>query len=354
MQAQLLENVCLVADGYHNAFTTLASWQGRYWLGFRRAATHNIATPGTIQIWTGPQETAFRHQATLTLPGRDHVDLRDPRFLATPSHLYCLIGAYHPMPPSRELRTDPAENLISTYITSTKDGRSWAPLTRILRPNYWGWSLLAIGKGFVCAAYHTGQHHETSSIVLWLGKTVYTMEPHVVCYDGATNQADRGPHYTPAEPVLFCPHTDTLACYVRSEKGMDIGVSCFPYTDWRWHNTQQRIHPSATVPTVHGRLLAGRSLSQTQRGLTTAQTTIWYAEAQHLTEILTLPSQGDCAYPGVVPRGGHPTEYYVSYYTQSKDHDRAGDRGADIYLARMSVHAETLSHTQGLLGSLDT
>ena len=337
----------LCHDGWHNAFTDLAWWHDHLWLGFRRAPTHGITPPGSIQIWRsrGQDTLDLVPQHAITLPG---ADLRDPRFLWTPEALYCLVGAYHPRPGRQDLSTDSAENLIQTYVTSTVDGEIWTALQPILRPQYWGWSAVQINDGqrttYYVASYHTGGHGETSSLVLWIGFSLLAMEPLDTIYQGASVDSANGPHFSPSEPVLFVTPGGTLGCCVRSESTMDLGVAIPPYqaAQWRWTDTRHRIHPSRVCLTPHGLLLAGRALTDPvtvqygkgrQRPLPQTPTVgLWHLDGGRPVKLLTLPSAGDCAYAGLVP-GTEKDSYWLSYYTQGLTGTAAASAGHGAMIA---------------------
>ncbi len=336
MHAELLDIATIQDNGLHNAFTTLATWKGNLWLAFREAATHGITPPGHIQIWKGIGKDLLAH-TTIHSPG---IDLRDPRFLATEQALYCMIGAYHPVYPATELRTDSAENLIRTYCTHTTDGKTWTPLVPILRPNYWGWSLIQTQHPrpvVYAAAYHTGKHGETSSLLLAAGPSPYQLLPYTICYDGSSLDPDLAPHYSPSEPVLFQPCPGALGCYVRTEGTMDLGVAVIPYQSWHWHRTPYRIHPSAVLTWKGQRLLVGRSVPEPgSRSPGSPWTGLWVAEAQQLQLLFRLPGGGDCAYPGIVS-GIRPGEFLISYYAQDKATQATHLPGASIYLATVKI-----------------
>ena len=312
-------------DGWHNAFTDLTWWRGQLWCAFRRAVTHGITPPGTIQILAGsPNATDWTLRQELALP---QTDLRDPRFLSTTDTLYCLFGAYHPRPGAITLSSNAAENTIQTYVTSTRDGHQWTALQPILRPNYWGWSsLLVTRRGqqplLYVAAYHTGMTHtETSSLVLFMGYGYTTLVPVATIYDGANRCIDDAPHLRPAEPVLFPTASGALGCCVRTEGSMDLGVALAPYqaADWRWKDTGRLMHPSATITSPYGTLLAGRYVPRPRRTQDTAspQVGLWRITGNDIEPLAFFPSYGDCAYAGLVAMS-EPDTYLLSFYTQAR------------------------------------
>ena len=376
MHATLDTLTRIYATGEHAAFTDLCTWRGKYYVAFRRAYSHGIVPPGEIAIliWDGtqPKRPDWQFDASLRHP---RGDCRDPKFFATPHALYLICGVYLPMPSSAMTATlSPlaTDNLLITHITFTTDGEHWAPLQPILRPNYWGWSMVPTQTGALLASYHVGTNGEcTSSIALWSSNHLLRWQSYGTIYDGASYTKDaqdyRYPSGQPSEPVLYIPDQQRLACCLRTENSMAIGISLAPHQDnWRWWNTKEMIHSSAILATEHSWLLSGRALTpvyanttqrRTGRAATASPrgrmpdmpsflgyqstTALWTLNGQYVEPLLTFPSGGDTGYAGLC-YGRKPGEYYCSYYSQH-NYDANGIHqaslpSADIYVA--TIHVE--------------
>lgn len=361
MRLTLLSHHALVESTNHHGFTDLCQWRNRYYCAYRVARTHNIVPPGEVEIrvtdarlqWYGADCWDIRHPIG---------DVRDPRFVVTPDVLYCLVGVYLPAPWHAQktgtfLTQNGGDNVLMTHLTYTTDGETWADLVPILRPNYWGWNALDTEHGYLLASYHTGQVGESSSIVLWVGKSLLSMRPHATIYDGASllQEEERFlyPHASPCEPVLYQPAPDALACCVRTEKGMEIGVSRYPWQDWRWHIAQvdyeaedsstsgDLLHPSAVLQTMHGLILAAREVHPVYKAVDyrgnerpgdrvttkidryTTRTALYQLHGQYVTHLLTLPSGLDTGYAGIC-HGPEPGTVLVSWYSQKETEGNAG------------------------------
>ena len=359
MHVTLMTHGCLQANGWHNAFTDCITWRGNVYVAYRVARTHGITPPGVIVIQSCAQDVLLATSKHGTLEGvwdevarldAPDTDLRDPTFIASEHVLSCMVGAYLPAPWTSGLQAlskDPTENVIVTLVSQTTNGRDWGPWTAILRPGYWGWSTCWHGGQLYLASYHTGGTGETHSISLWGGTHPLNLTPHWTIYDGANLRASQAAHYTPAEPVLFAVDAHTLGCYLRTETGMEVGLSRAPYQDWRWHNTRRTIHPSATVNTPYGRLLAGRDL-RGRAGLahqgSPAYAGLWSMDSQYPRWQTTFPSAGDCAYAGLAPLDIESGLYFTSYYSQHIPTAKGNDawrmrRGADIWGGVFTVQA---------------
>lgn len=351
--------VCLASDGRHNAFTDLCQWRGTWYCAYRVAQTHGITPPGTLAVQgCHPHDPAdWQQVGRLALDG---ADLRDPKFVPSDEALYLFCGAYLPHPAHRTfqgLSAYPGDNLIQTMLTYTADGQAWAPLTPILRSQYWGWSVVVTENAYWLAAYHTGRATESASIVLWNGRSLFDLSPYATIYDGADNTMDGGTHryasWSPSEPVLYVPAPETLACCLRTTGVMALGVSRAPYQDWRWHVRQDTLHPSAVLATQHGRLLAARELRgmETSRRAQTARprrtlppaapeitTALFQLQGQRVTRLLTLESAGDTGYAGLA-HGPDPDTVLVSYYS-SHEYIRQGCFG--VTLPSSNVYVATV------------
>ena len=375
MHATLDTVTRIYATGEHAAFTDLCTWRGDYYVAFRRAYSHGIVPPGEIAVltWDGTQPKRPHWQPCGAI-AHPHGDCRDPKFFATRHALYLFCGIYLPMP-SRETTTvlSPlaTDNLLITHITFTTDGEHWAPLQPVLRPNYWAWSMVPTQAGALLASYHVGTDGErTSSIALWSSMNLLRWQSYGTIYDGASYARDaqeyRYPSKQPSEPVLYATDQQRLACCLRTESTMAIGIGLTPYQDsWRWWDTKELIHPSAILAIDQSWILSGRALTpvydtaqrRTRRAETVSSrgrmpdmpsllgyqstTALWALNAQYVEPLLTLPSGGDTGYAGLCP-SGKPREYMASYYSQhdygAKDMTRATVPSADIYIA--TIHGE--------------
>ena len=325
MHAELIDLAMIANDGLHNAFTSLCQWQGQYYCAWRTAPTHHITPPGHLVISQRAlgniTNEAFR--TVLTVPNGD---CRDPRLYATPEALYLLCGGYLPAPHQHHwhgLSRVSTDNILQTYWSYTTDGQTWAPLSPTMRPNTWGWSSIRRQQGWLVAGYTMGTIHDLSgSIVLYAGGDFDNLTYIGTPYDGITPEPADAPHYLPCEPVLWQPTPGTIACCVRTERGLDSGVTR-DLAHWRWSNSTQQLHPSAILETPHGWLLAAREVitTRSRKGETTTpptwRTALYELPAGHATprHLLTLPSAGDCGYAGLA-LGEEKDSVYVSFYSQ--------------------------------------
>lgn len=366
MHVTLLDVQQLTSGALHCAFTSITRWRGAWYLAYREAQTHAILPAGVIRLWRSEDAQHWLPHATLShgtarwprfsswrqrgkieplydLTG----DVRDPKLIASEEALYMICGTYLPKFQRTTLHERSTENIIQSHVSYTEDGEYWTPLQPVGRPGYWIWSAVPLKRSWVACAYHTGTATETSSLHLLSGTSLLELGPLAMLYDGSSHEHDgatlRYTHLSPSEPVLYQPAPETLACLVRTEKSMEIGVSQSPYQDWRLWDTKTLIHPSSVLSTPHGWLMAGREIETIgeRRGATryNCYTALWQINAQQVSErILRLPSAKDCAYAGLC-EGATPNEYLVSWYSQHAVSTRFGTTlpSAHVFVARIRV-----------------
>ena len=275
------------------------------------------------------------------------IDYRDPKLVATPDVLYCFVGAYTPAYPATTLSAYSGDNILQSYVAYTYDGKAWSPFVPIARPTYWVWSILPTKDYWICAAYHTGVRTDSSSIHLFTGRTPLRLTPAGVIYDGANLSRDgKGyayPSFTPSEPVLMAHPPLILACYVRTDSGMNIGV-CHPSlaASWRWQATTLPFHPSDGRFTKYGPLLAGREIrSYYTKGQehTSYHTSLYHMQAQYPVWLLDLPSAYDTGYAGLAETD-LDDEYLLSWYSQHSPAPTVDDAplpGSSVFVARLKI-----------------
>lgn len=346
LHATLLHLETVADNSHHSAFTSICQWRGTWYVAYRVARTHGIVPPGFLQVCQSASAAphTWYPQAQLTHPVGD---LRDPKLIPTEEALYCLAGVYLAHP-AREggphsLSNSSHENLLHTLLCYTTDGATWSPWVPILRPQYWGWSVIRLGDVWVCAAYHCGQPGEPQSLVLWTGKSLLTLAPIGTMYEGMSQEREgrgkaalyRYPSLHPSEAILYHPTPRTLGCLVRTNAQMEVGVShaSSSFQDWRWsplalevkaqHRTASPafLHPSGLLQTPQGWVLAARYCQPVFRTHTIVErysysTRLFHLEARVAREILVLPSAGDCGYAEIC-QGPAEHSYLVSFYAQT-------------------------------------
>lgn len=361
MRATMIDTHRITMGPSHAAFTSLCQWREYWYCAYRVALHHGITPPGHVAIRRGIQgmvtPTALVWPDDTTTLCHSVGDCRDPRLVPTAEALWLFCGVYLPDPRHQHfngLSAVGSNNLLVTHVSHTTDGVTWAPLEPILRPNVWAWSAIMDDRMWWVASYAVGLGTDIGmTITLSAGPSPYALMHYATIYDGHAYEREgtrlRYPNLAPCEPVLWSPCPQTLACAVRTGTGMDIGISRHPYTDWRWHASRMLLHPSAVLQTRHGTLLAARMVTQappprTQRSVAAPASSPpqWHQilavlpEGRHRpTNILDLPSWGDCGYAGIAP-GPTPDTVCMSWYTQQNTSTLPG---AQVHVATISIEA---------------
>ena len=200
-------------------------------------------------------------------------------------------------------------------VAFSPDGRGWSPPQRVLCPGDWLWRLTwQRSRGY-------GVSYRVQSARGWT-VTLYE-SPDGLQYSRLCQLAVPGkPNET---TVRFSPDGRAFAL-VRREGGDArawIGVSAPPYTSWRWTSAGRRVGgPNFVVLPGRGMWAAGRDYAGD--GPVTA---VFRMGNRSLRPALTLPSGGDCSYPGLAWYRGL---LWVSYYSSHEGN-------AGIYLARVKL-----------------
>ena len=341
----------IVANSYHNAFTSLLRWRGDYYLAYREAHSHTTTPPGRIIVLRSPDGVLWHAIATIATGGDD----RDPRLFATADALGMVFGTYYPAwAPSTTMAT--ATHHLQSHIVLSPDGEHWGVPCQVYRPNYWLWSIMISSQDdgtYYAAAYHFGGYkYATHSIHLLASEDLVVWREIAVLGKG----------WQLAEPVLFAGEHGLLSCLIRQdEEAPYLATATPPYSrQTNWTLTQcdgHEWHPSAVLRWDDGWLVAARQVTRPSRKGKTAgvdtvvkgssrwQTVLLACQGTVLTPLVMLPSGGDCAYAGLAWTDD-PDVVLVSYYSQ---HERREPTpmsllpdAADIYVARVRVRE--LSH----------
>lgn len=288
--------------GAHNAFTDLIFWQDSWWCTFREAEDH-IGGDGAIQVLNSKDGKAWKSVARLTERG---VDLRDPKFSVTPDNrlmLNCGGSIY-------EGKTFKGKR---SRVLFSKDGITWTAPQPILSENEWCWRV-TWHDGVAYAAVYRSTTTSNVPGPEWT-MTIYSGT------DGVNwklvKQLDVAGR--PNETTLRFTSDGEMIALVRREAGDRmgwVGRAKAPYTDWKWQPSNHRFGGQNFIQLPDGRWIVG---TRDYRGATTAgstkgsRTIIAELESNgHLKTLVTLPSDNDTSYPGLV---WHNDQLAVSYYS---------------------------------------
>jgi hypothetical protein len=124
-------------------------------------------------------------------------------------------------------------------------------------------------------------------------------------------QTDAGGGYVNEAAFAFEPDGRCVVLLRREGGDSRLGLARPPYTEWTWSDLGERFNGPTLLRLPDGRLLAaGRSKALADSAQTVAG---WLtADPPALRPVLTLPSQHETGYPGLVLHNGR---VWASYYS---------------------------------------
>jgi hypothetical protein len=325
---ELLSLETVYADGYHNAFTDLLKWRDHYYLTFRMSENHGFPPNGDILVLRSSDLRSWEPSGRISSEGDD----RDPKLIEAGDRLALVFGTWYPRWSARSIANTPAD-LIS-HVAFSHDGTSWSAPRQVYGVNYWLWRVLPAEGRYLCAAYHfpTRQDRQMRSVHLLSSDDL--LEWRLVCLMREGGGC--------GEPALYRPAQGQLHCVIRTlepDNHSWLGRSEEPYMDWEWSDLGVMIHAPALLKVDDTWIVAGRSQPHdlppgTVEPESGAHTSVWAIREDRAQHLLTVPSAGDCSYPGLA--FGPDGEVAMSYYSQ---HERlplpeGQPTPSDIFLAR--------------------
>jgi hypothetical protein len=328
--AKLLSVERVYGDGYHNAFTDLVKWKGSYYLAFRTAQDHNCPPDGDVLVLRSSDLRQWAVCGRFDTGGDD----RDPKLIDAGDRIGVVFGTWYPRwgDGTRSIVNEPRD-LIS-HVAVSRDGATWSAPRQVYGVNYWLWRILPVEGHFLCAAYHFGRRSDRLMRSVHLLRSDNLFDWTLVCQMRCGGGA--------GEPVLFQPEPGRLHCVIRALEPQNhswLGQSTYPYTEWSWDDLGVMIHAPVVLKVGDRWIVAGRSQSCDLPEVACEpgsghHCSVWEIDGTKAKHLLTVPSGGDCSYPGLA--FGPDGEVLMSYYSQ---HERLPlpsqpPTPADVFLAR--------------------
>lgn len=288
----------------HSAFTDLIRFQGKWFCTFREAQGH-VKGDGRIRILVSSDGDAWESAALLAEEG---IDLRDPKISIAADGRLMIVAGGSVYRNGKLVGRQPR-------VSFSTDGHAWTATQRILSEGEWLWRVTWHEGRAYGVSYNASGGAGEWPLTLFVSRDG-------IDYDavGKLKLAGR-----PNETTLrFTPDGEMIALVRREGGGANgmIGISKPPYTEWTWHETKHRLGGPNFIILPDGTMwAASRSYSGG------AKTVVSRFGRQTYEPVLTLPSGGDCSYPGLV---WHEGLLWVSYYSSHEGR-------ASIYLATLRV-----------------
>jgi len=289
----------------HNAFTDLIRFHDRWYCTFREGEGH-VGGNGKLRILESSDGDTWSSAALLA---EENIDLRDPKLSITPDERLMMVAGGSIYEGKKLIGRQPR-------VAFSKDGHDWSPPRRVLSPGEWLWRVTwHDGRCYGVSYSMESTPQDEWRLTLW-------SSGNGIEYERITSLAVPG---QPNETTLrFMPDGEMIAL-VRREGGNHrgwIGRSRKPYMDWTWHETSHRLGGPNFLRLPNGQMLAaGRSYGNE------AKTVLATFGPTTYEPVLTLPSGGDCSYPGMA---WHDGQLWMSYYSSHEGK-------SSIYLARIRI-----------------
>jgi hypothetical protein len=321
-ETTLVEQVKAYGDGKHNAFTDLVRWHDAYYLCFRHGAGH-LSMDGEIRVMRSADLKTWEPCGTLDTLADD----RDPHFAVTDKTLYVFFGVWDLVH-----ATDngvPGRGRLRSHFASTEDGNTWSKVQGVYEPDYWLWRVRAHAGTFYSVGYYLKWPSFTAGEARLLKSedALNWTLVSVITKDRLPDEAD----------IRFHPD-DSLELIMRNcdKAGDSMWLKSDPgQTQWRRKDLGVVIHCPVICEWKDRCFVAGRG--RDDKG---ANTSLWEMKGDTVEHLITLPSGGDTAYPGLIipddaKDSGHPV-FAVSWYSQHERAENAPDE-ASIYVGRIEV-----------------
>lgn len=302
-EAKLIEAHKIWDAAPYNAFTDLIH-RGNEWFCVFREGQGHVAPEGKIRVITSKDGREWTSAALLTKPP---LDLRDPKIITAPNGQLMLYAAAADRPKT------PITH--QSMVWFSEDGRNWSEGQNIADKNVWLWRIAFDGPDGLGVGYSTAGEHFVRLYKTTDGKIFSTVVENLYSEE------------QPNESGLAFDPTGQVYCLLRRDgkpgHGL-LGIARPPYANWTWRDIGAKIGGPKLIRLPDGRLIAGLRLYD---GGARASIVQINPDTAQLTELIKLPSGGDCSYPGLVWQNN---ELWVSYYSSHESKTM-------IYLARVSL-----------------
>lgn len=291
-QPQIVSVKKIWEKGAHNAFTDLCRFRDQWYCTFREAEGH-VRGDGQIRVLHSEDGDRWESAALLAEEG---IDLRDPKLSVTADGRLMIVAGGSVYRGGKLVGRQPR-------VAFSKDGREWTTPRRILSEGEWLWRVTwHKGRAYGVSYNPSARPESDDPTSLKLFSSADGVEYDLVV---DLNLPDR-----PNETTLRFMSDDEMIALVRREGGNGhgmIGRSKPPYKEWTWHDAGHRLGGPNFAILPDGSMWAG---SRSYPG--GARTVFARFGPSTYEPVLTLPSGGDCGYPGMAWYDGL---LWFSYYS---------------------------------------
>jgi len=284
----------------HNAFTDLCRFRDGWWCTFREAEEHG-GGGGKVRVIRSDDGQAWRSAALLEDSG---IDLRDPKLSVMPDGRLMLI-----MGGSRY--EDGVYQSRAPRVAFSADGHDWTAPRKLLAEDHWLWRV-TWHEGWAWSVSKLGEGRDPRRAMLYRSRDALDWE-WVTEFRLPNNT------WNASETTLRFAADGELIALMRPHW---IGTSRQPYKQWTWTKLDQNIGGPNFLVLPNGRMWASARNYEGDVSTVLARMT-----RDSYQPLLTLPSGGDCSYPGLV---WHEELLWISYYSSHEGK-------SSIYLAKVRL-----------------
>jgi hypothetical protein len=307
-QAELVSVTKIWDQAPHNAFTDLVRFKNRWICTFRESDMHVYGINGRIRVLESDDGHTWRSAALLAEEG---FDLREGELSITPNGRLMKVGC-------GSVYEGEILKSFQSRVFFSNDGRTWTKPQPVLTEGQWLWRV----------AWHDGTCYGITKGYVNATKVLDGKPRLVASTDGVNWETIAHLDVTgqPTETAVRFKPDGTMIALVRREGGTQngwIGVSRPPYTQWKWSETAHPLGGPNFIILPDGSMIAG-----TRSYPGGWKTMLCRMSETSLDRILTLPSDRDCSYTGLV---WHDGLLWVTYYSMHE-----ADK-ACIYLAKVRL-----------------
>ncbi len=288
--------------GPHNAFTDLIRFEDRWYCCFREALEHGRSL-GNVRIIKSQDGNDWKSAALVEERG---IDLRDPKLSLMPDgRLLLIMGG---------IENDQRGNYLtrSPRVSFSADAKSWTAPHKLLAEDHWLWRVTwHNGRAYSVSKQGEGKNPRRGMLYTSTDGLDWKWVTEFKLPDNTWNAS---------ETTLRILENDEMIALVRPHW---IGRSKPPYTKWEWTKMERNIGGPNFIVLPGGEMwAAGRDYRPGG-----AHTVLAEMTPTEYTPRLTLPSGGDCSYPGLV---WHDGLLWMSYYSSHEGK-------TSIYLAKIRL-----------------
>jgi hypothetical protein len=316
-RADVLEVRRIWDQAPHNAFPDLLHWRGRWWCSLREGDAHVGGADGAVRVLSSLDGAGWEPVARIA---ETDTDLRDPRLSVTPDGRLMMVCGGSVYLGTKQLQGR------RPRVFFSHDGRSWTEPRPVLGEGEWLWRVtwhdgIAYGTAFAeSPAGPTGER----TLVLYRSRDG-------VAWERIMPLAVPG---RPSEATVRFDAAGRMYVVARREGGDRLGwfgQAAPPYREWHWQTSNRRFGgPNLEVlPRGGSWVLGTRDYAPTQPGVKPGEAMLLATldAAGISAPLVTLPSGGDCSYPGMA---WHEGVLWVAYYSSHEGK-------AAIYLAQVRI-----------------